>query len=47
MADRRECYIPIAPDLERTSRNMRIWQEAGERLGLIPPPLESKDDDDE
>lgn len=33
-----ECYIPIAPDPERTARNMAMWREAGERLGLIPPP---------
>lgn len=40
-----ECYIPLAPDPERTSRNMAIWREAGERLGLIPPPAPEGDSD--
>ena len=36
MTDRRECYIPDHhPD--RVARNRAIWQELGERLGLLPP----------
>ena len=41
-----ECYIPIAPDPERTARNMAIWREAAERLGIVLPPAETKDDGD-
>lgn len=33
----RECYIPLPPNPEQTSRNTAIWRETGERLGLIPP----------
>lgn len=34
MADARECYIPLAPDPERRSRSLSIWQESAARLGL-------------
>lgn len=37
MTDRRECYIPLTPDPERTAHAVAIWQEVAERLGLPGP----------